>query len=61
MSYSQMRQIVVFGFLVLLGIAISLGAIPSANAEQPDLEKLVGQPADIASSAYQFRADRSDV
>ena len=30
----------------------------SARAERPDLEKLVGQPADIASSAYQYRADR---
>jgi hypothetical protein len=58
MSYSQMRQIVVFGFSVLIGIAIGHGTIPSCNAEQPDLEKLVGRPADIASSAYQYRDDR---
>jgi len=37
-----------------------IGTVPvslSARAEQPDLEKLVGRPADIATSAYQYRAD----
>jgi len=39
-------------------IMIVLAAALTANAEQANPEKLVGQPADIASSAYQFRADR---
>ena len=39
-------------------IMIVLAAALTAKAEQANPEKLVGQPADIASSAYQFRADR---
>ena len=58
MSCSQIRHIIVYGFSMLLMFTITLGASPSAKAEQPDPEKLVGQPADIASSAYQYRADR---
>ena len=41
-------------------ILVCLACWPSpGHAWQPtDLEKLVGQPADIATSAYQYRADR---
>ena len=59
MSCSKTRYIVILGFSLLLTCAIALSARTSANADQPDLEKLVGQPADIASSAYQYRADRN--
>jgi len=41
-----------------IGLTCWLGVGLSAKAGQPDLDKLVGQPADIASSAYQYRADR---
>ena len=52
-------MIVVFGFVnVADAHDRPCRAVPSAKAERPDLEKLVGQPADIASSAYQYRADR---
>ena len=33
-------------------------ARPLAKTGQRDIDRLVGQPADIASSAYQYRADR---
>ena len=39
--------------IVLVGNRLSSAVLPEA-----DLVKLVGQPADIASSAYQYRADR---
>ncbi|MFZ1936471.1 MAG: hypothetical protein WCB27_19505 [Thermoguttaceae bacterium] len=58
MSRSRVRYIVVFGLSVSLIFTIALSAGLAADAERPDLEKLVGQPADIASSAYQYRADR---
>ncbi len=58
MSHSQIRPIGIHGFLKLSIIAIVLVAVLSAKAEPPNPEKLVGRPADIASSAYQFRADR---
>jgi len=41
-----------------IGLTCWSGVGLSAKAGQPDLDKLVGQPADIASSAYQYRADR---
>ena len=34
-------------------------AVSIAVATESDIDKLVGQPADIASSAYQYRADRN--
>ncbi len=58
MSHSQIRPIDSHGFSKLSIIAIVLVAFLLAKAEQPNPEKLVGRPADIASSAYQFRADR---
>lgn len=42
-------------FMLLWGIASSAFA---ANAEKGDLDEWVGLPADIASSAYSYRADR---
>ena len=47
-------------FVVPLMILIYLACLPVPGQEwQPtDLEKLAGQPADIAPSAYQYRADR---
>ena len=42
-------------FMLLWGTASSAFA---ANAEKGDLDKWVGLPADIASSAYSYRADR---
>jgi hypothetical protein len=58
MSCPRMRQVAVHGSLMWLMLAIGLSAGLPARAESPDLDKLVGQPADIASSAYQYRADR---
>ena len=58
MRRSQIRSILIPGLSIAAGIAIVLAAASPANAGQADLEKLVGRPADIASSAYQFRADR---
>ncbi len=58
MSHSPIRPIVSRGFPKLSMIAIVLVAVLSAKAEPPNPEKLAGQPADIASSAYQYRADR---
>ena len=57
MSRSHFR-IAACVFSTSLVFTIAAGAAASAIAEQPDVEKLVGQPADIASSAYQYRADR---
>jgi len=59
MSRSHIRPIVAHKFPILLTLTITLGAGLSARAERSDLERLVGQPADIASSAYQYRADRN--
>ena len=59
MSSPQLRQIFVHGLAASVLLAINLGVNLSAGAERPNLEKLVGQPADIASSAYQYRADRT--
>jgi len=45
--------------LVTLGLALATWAAEPPKPESPaDLDKLVGQPADIAPSAYQYRADR---
>ena len=58
MSRLHIRHVVAYGLSISLMLTIALGGSLSARAEQPDVEKLVGQPADIASSAYQYRADR---
>jgi hypothetical protein len=57
MSRSHIRRISVYGLSMSLMFTVAL-ASRAADAERPDVEKLVGQPADIASSAYQYRADR---
>ena len=52
---------------LLLGIALALPAaaageperaVATASATAEDLDELVGKPADIAPSAYLYRADR---
>ena len=58
MSHLQNRPALVCGLAASLFFAITMGFGLSAKAEQPDFEKRVGQPVDIASSAYQYRADR---
>ena len=58
MSHRRIGEVVLREFLVSLILAIAMGAGLNAAAAQSDLDKLVGQPADIASSAYQYRADR---
>ena len=58
MNHSHFRQIVIRMFSMPLFLTIALGAGLSAKAERPDPDKLAGKPADIASSAYQYRADR---
>lgn len=45
------------GSVALSMAIIALGAALAAEAERPNLESLVGQPVDIAPSAYQYRAD----
>ena len=47
-------------FYILMAVMLILAACADSPAAAPgaDLDKLVGQPADIASSAYQYRADR---
>ncbi len=37
---------------------LACSPLPGQERQSPDLENLVGQPADIAPSAYQYRADR---
>jgi hypothetical protein len=50
---------IVHEYLVSLAVlTIVIGADLSAKAEQSDPGKLVGQPVDIAPSAYQYRAGR---
>ncbi len=44
--------------LVLLLIGLETQGDPKSGHEQINPDKLVGQPVDIASSAYQYRADR---
>jgi hypothetical protein len=58
MNRLKLRQLAACGSLISLMLTIGFSAGPSARAEGPDLDKLVGQPADMASSAYQYRADR---
>ena len=59
MSHSHIRQIVVHGFFDVARFRRSPSApVCRRQRPRPDLEKLVGQPADIAPSAYQYRADR---
>ena len=55
MTRSHLRHIVVSGLLVLsmLTVASRVG-LAAAKATPADVEKLVGQPADIAPSAYQY-------
>ena len=56
MSHAHTR-LIVRGFSMSLIFTIAIGAGLPAKAERPDPEKLLGQPADIAPSAYQYRAD----
>src|SRR3990172_731380 len=47
------------GILVLSGVLLAGTWSASATAmNKGDMDTLVGQPADIAPSAYQYRADR---
>ncbi len=47
------------GPLIALGAALGADAAEaSKTATRPDTGALVGEPADIAGSAYQYRADR---
>ncbi len=46
------------GLSIFTMFGIVLAAALPANTEQAGPEKLAGRPADIAPSAYQFRADR---
>jgi hypothetical protein len=43
---------------MLAAFAYAADQPAAADTEKADLDKLVGQPADIAPSAYQYRADR---
>jgi hypothetical protein len=58
MSFSSIRSIPLRGFSMVSAIAIVFVTTLPANAAQINPDKLTGQPADISSSAYQFRADR---
>ena len=58
MSYPPIRLIRGLGLMIFMMMGIVLGAALSLNARPSGPDKLVGQPADIASSAYQYRADR---
>ncbi len=59
MSRSHRRQIIAYGLSMFLMLTIAPSASLSAEGKRPDVETLVGQPVDIASSAYQYRADRA--
>ena len=45
---------------ISIAVVLLLAARPQLTAAAPeaDLDKLAGQPADIAPSAYQYRCDR---
>ncbi len=58
MTRSHLQHIVVYGLSVLSMLTVASPIGLAVEATPADLEKLVGQPADIASSAYQYRADR---
>jgi hypothetical protein len=58
MSPSRARYIAAYGFSTLVTFVIASYVAPSARAAQADFDRLPGRPADIASSAYQYRADR---
>jgi hypothetical protein len=58
MIRSHLRHFVVYGLSVLSMLTVASHVGLAAEATPADVEKLVGQPADIASSAYQYRADR---
>ncbi len=58
MSRLPFRHIVAYGLSMSLTFTILLIAGPASATEPAELAKLVGQPADIASSAYQYRANR---
>src|SRR5512137_291262 len=47
-------------FILIVGTILLVNRAASAGETggSPELDGLVGQPADIASSAYQYRADR---
>ena len=58
MSHLQNRPICNRGLSLFSIFAVILGASHLSQAEHPNSIASAGQPADIASSAYQFRADR---
>ncbi|MHB1035730.1 MAG: hypothetical protein ACYC35_12980 [Pirellulales bacterium] len=47
-----------FAFSLTILFCLSCGLSPGQEPQPTDLESLAGQPADIAPSAYQYRADR---
>ena len=57
MSRLHVRQIIAYGLSISLMLTIVLSDSLSARAEQPDVEKLVGQPAELSAWAYAYRAD----
>ena len=52
MSARWMPMLLAIGIVLLLGIAPGIGA-----EEKPNLDKLVGQPAELSPWAYAYRAD----
>lgn len=47
------------GIRVLAGCLLAaICSVSAMDIKEGDMDKLVGQPADIAPSAYQYRADR---
>ncbi|MHB8969769.1 MAG: hypothetical protein ACYC3X_11430 [Pirellulaceae bacterium] len=58
MSHRRIGEVVLCELSISLILTIAMGAVPNAEAAQPDLDRLIGQPADIASRADQYRADR---
>ena len=43
---------------LMILVCLACWPVPGQEWQPADLEKLAGQPADIAPSAYQYRADR---
>jgi hypothetical protein len=58
-SYDARRGTVATTWTVIGAVVLGSPAAPAADtARPPEWDRLVGQPADIAPSAYQYRADR---
>ena len=45
--------------IAIVCLSVTTQPAPAADSKAIDREARVGQPADIAASAYQYRADRS--